>query len=378
MNGSLRIGRVFQIPLEIHASWLFVFGLIVWSLAADYFPMHHPALAGGPDWIAAAATALLFFASIVAHELAHSLVARANGIPVERITLFALGGVSALKRDAARPRTEFLVAVVGPLASMLIGTVLWWVSAPLEATSMMLGATATYLAYGNLALGAFNLIPAFPLDGGRALRAVLWALDRGFERATINAARVGRIAAIGLDLVGFWNVLSGQGSTGLWLILVGWFVWVAADDELQRATVELSLHHRNIAPLVRFEFITLDAEDSLATASERILAAPPQALYPVLAESSLIGVVTPAVLNAVPEGLWRTTKMNWLARRAPKIPSLRLEEDALKALEALDTLHVDALPVEDESVGLIGILERAAIARWVDFATGRAAGPLAP
>ncbi len=377
MDGSLRVGRIFRIPIEVHASWLFIFALIVWSLAADYFPMHHPGLGGATDLVAAVATALLFFASIVAHELAHSLVARAGGIPVERITLFALGGVSALEREAGRPRAELVVALIGPLASLLIGAALWWVSAPLTEASMTAGAVALYLAYGNVALGVFNLVPAFPLDGGRALRAVLWALGPSFERATLRATNVSHVAAVVLVLFGTWQAMGGAGAGGLWLVLVGWSIWTAADQEGHRAELELALRHRSIAPLVRFEFIALDAEQTLAEAAERIMAGPAQAVYPVLAEGRLLGLVTPAMFRAMPQTVWRTTRMHWLARRAPSVPSVSLDADALRALSTLDALHVDALPVEDESAGLIGLLERGAIARWVDFASGRARRPLA-
>lgn len=365
MEGSWRLGRIFAIPIEIHPSWLFIFALIVWSLAADYFPMHHPGLGGLPDLVAALATALLFFASILAHELGHSLVARASGIPVERITLFALGGVSALKREATRPRTELLVSVVGPLTSLLIGAALWWTSQAIAVASMTLSAVAFYLAYGNLALGVFNLIPAFPLDGGRVLRAMLWAVGRSFERATLQAARIGRISAVGLVLFGLWEVLGAQGASGIWLILVGWFVWTAAGQEAGRAALELGLRGRSIAPLVRFDVLKLDADETLAAAAERILAAPAQALYPVLAGDTLIGSVTPAMFNDLPVGAWTTTKVNWLARRAPQLPAIPLEADSLAALATLESLHVDALPVDDKSMGMVGILERSAIAEWV-------------
>ena len=365
MQSSLRIGRVLGIPVDVHASWLFIFGLIVWSLAADYFPMHHPGLAGTTDWIAAVATALLFFGSVVAHELAHSLVARARGVPVERITLFALGGVSAIERDLATPRLELLVASSGPLASLALAAVFWLVSRAVAIDNMMLSAVSFYLAYGNLALGLFNLVPGFPLDGGRVLRALLWALWRDLGRATIAAARVGQAAAVALVLLGVWQAAGAQGANGLWLMLVGWFLWTAAEAEGARALVESRLRGRSIVPLVRFDFITLDAEQTIGQAVARILAAPPQPLYPVLADGAPIGMITPAYINATARELWASTKVHWLARRMRPIPSVSLDTDALDALAELDAHQLEGLPVRDGNSGVIALLERSAILQWI-------------
>lgn len=367
MQSSLRIGRVFGIPIEIHGSWLFVFGLIVWSLAADYFPMHHPGLDGATSWLAAVATALLFFGSVVVHELAHSLVARARGIPVERITLFALGGASELKRETSRPRTELVVALVGPLTSLALAAVLWLIWRAVVRVDMTLGAIAFYLAYGNLALGVFNLIPGFPLDGGRVLRAALWALWNDFERATLGAVRAGRAAAAGLVVAGIWQVVVAQGANGVWLILVGWFLWSAAEQEGTRTLIELRLRGRSIVPLVRFDFITLDAEQTITEAAVAILGAPPQAVYPVLARGSFVGVLSAADLNTARRELWAATKLNWLVRRARPVPTIDLKTDVLDALAQIDALRLEGLPVRDEGEGVVALLERGAIVRWVEL-----------
>ena len=369
MENSLRIGRIAGIPLEVHASWLFIFGLVVWSLAADYLPMHHPGLDAETNWIAAVIAALLFFGSVVAHELAHSLIARARGIPVERITLFALGGVSGLKKDATKPGTEFVVAVVGPLASLVLAAVFWAVWRITVGDNMTVGAIAFYLAYGNLALGLFNLVPGFPLDGGRVLRAGLWGLWRDFDRATRAAMRVGRAAALGLALVGILEVLTAQGANGLWLMLIGWFLWNAAEHEGTRTIIETRLRGRSILPLVRFDFITLDAEETIAQAAAHILSAPPQSVYPVLADGTVLGVLNPAYINSIGREYW-STKVHWLVRRSRKVPMLELDTDALDALALIDSVQLDGLPIRDEGgTGVIALVERGAILRWVEAVT---------
>ena len=368
-TASLRIGRVLGIPIDVHASLLLTFGVIVWSLGASYFPGHQPGIDGGTSWSAAIITALLFFGSVVAHELAHSLVARSRGIAVERITLFALGGVSESKGDARGPRVELAVAVVGPLASLALAGLLF-VSRSTVSEDTTIGAIVSYLAYGNVALGVFNLIPGFPLDGGRVLRAVLWARSRDFGRATIAAARVGRVAATGLVLTGIWLVFTAPGTTGLWLLFVGWFLSNAAEQEATRTLIEERLRGRSIAPLARFEFITLDPEETIARAAARIVAAPPQALYPVRAGESVLGMLTLADFNGTAQELWPTTKLFWLVRRARAIPSVDLDTDALDALTRIDALQVDGLPVRDAS-GVVALVERPAIVQWVQAATAR-------
>ena len=231
-NNSWSVGRIVGIPLEIHYSWLLIFAIIVWSLAADYFPMHHPGVTGGANWAAAVITALAFFASVVIHEVAHSLVARAHGIEVDRISLFALGGMSGLKSEPTRPRTEFLVAIVGPLASLALAATFWLIWLGVGPAAMTPAGVLFYLAYGNLVLALFNLIPGFPLDGGRVLRAVIWRLTGDLARATRIAMRSGRLIAVGLAGLGFYQVLFSAPANGFWLIVIGWYLWGAATEQM--------------------------------------------------------------------------------------------------------------------------------------------------
>ena len=367
MHNGWRIGRVFGIPITIHYSWLFIFGLVVWSLASDYLPMHHPGVSGAANWAWAVVAALLFFASVLAHELAHSLLSRAWGIPVEGITLFALGGVSELKRDATRPRVEFLVALVGPFTSLALAGLLWLAWSSLLPSSTSAAAVAYYLAYGNAALGLFNLIPGFPLDGGRALRALVWARTGDLRLATRVAVRTGRVAAAALVGVGVWQAFSGAGTSGLWLILIAWFLWGAAEQEGMRSSIKAALEGRTVESFVNWNIALLDADMTVAAAVDRIAAAPRQALYPVLAEGRLLGALRPFDIAQFPVERWRSTSVNWLTRRVGVVPTLPLETDAIEALGRLDALRTDALPVEDPDGRLVGTFDRAAVLRWLEF-----------
>ncbi len=359
-NNSWSVGRIFGIPFEIHYSWLFIFAIIVWSLAADYFPMHHPGVTGGANWVAAVITALAFFASVVVHEVVHSLVARAHGIEVERISLFALGGVSGLKSEATRPRAEFLIAIVGPLVSLVLAAAFWLAWRAAGAGDMTIAGVLFYLAYGNLALAAFNLIPGFPLDGGRVLRAIIWRLTGDLNRATRIALRAGRMVGAGLAGVGIYQVLFSAPANGFWLIVIGWYLWGAATEPATPPRTESLLGDQLIRPLVRYDILLLDAADTVAKAADRMAARPLQPLYPVMANGALIGALTPLDLARVPREQWALS-VNWLARRGRALTVLPLDARAADALVQLDALGVDALAVEDESGSVVGLFERAAI-----------------
>lgn len=367
MHNGWRVGRLFGIPISIHYSWLFIFALVVWSLGADYLPMHHPGITGGANWAWAIAAALLFFASVLAHELAHSLVARTSGIPVEGITLFALGGVSELKQEATRPRVELAVALVGPLTSLALAALLWLAWQAILPWSMPAAAVAFYLAYGNAVIGVFNLIPGFPLDGGRVLRAAVWAMTGDLDRATRLAVRAGRVAAGLLVAFGAWQAFGGSGANGLWLILIGWFLWSAAEQEGVRTTLESALRGRTVETFVRRQVVVLDANSSVADAVEQIAAATPQPLYPVVGTDGPLGALTPHDITNLPVERWRSTSVNWLTRQAPSLPSLSLDTDAIAALTKLDGLQAEALPVADRTGQVVGIFERGAVLRWVQL-----------
>ncbi len=366
MHGGWRIGRLFGIPIAVHYSWLFIFGLVVWSLGSEYLPMHQHGATGAAAWAWAVVAALLFFASVLAHELAHSLVSRANGVPVEGITLFALGGVSELRRDAARPGVELVVAIVGPLASLVLAGLfaLAWVALP--PWTAPAPAVGSYLALGNAALGLFNLIPGFPLDGGRALRALAWARTGDVRRATRLAVRSGRAAAGALVVIGAWLTFGPADANGLWLILVGWFLWNAALQEGLRSSIEAALQGRTVATFVSARILLLDEALTVAEAVDRIAAAPPQPLYPVLGEGRLLGALRPQDVARLPAERWRATSVNWLARRAGAVPTLPLEADAMAALARLEELRTDALPVADGEGRLVGTFERGTVARWLE------------
>ena len=242
MRSHIKLGRVFGIEIGIHYSWLIIAWLITFSLAAR-FRVVDPTWSRGIVWSTAVVTAILFFVCLLAHELAHSLVARAHKLPVRGITLFALGGVSTIEKEAADARTEFLIAIVGPLTSVVLGAAMFWsaktVAGNPDAGSRTPGIAILYwLGTINMGLGVFNMLPGFPLDGGRVLRAIVWWITGSMERATIIAARTGQGMAVIFIVLGIYQFFNGAGLNGLWIAFIGWFLLQAAGAILPGSGVE--------------------------------------------------------------------------------------------------------------------------------------------
>src|SRR5919106_2886753 len=240
MGSGWKVGRLAGIDISIHPSWLVIAFLITYSLAGSQLPRDFPGWSDAQYWIVAAATAALFFASVLAHELSHALVARRFGLAVEGITLFIFGGVTTIDADSRTPREEALIAIAGPAASLVIGGAL--VVIGLFVNQPQLGALLAWLGFVNVALAVFNLIPGFPMDGGRVLLAFLWRIRGDQLVATRNAAVVGRTFAYGLVGLGVFIALQPGGIfSGLWLAVIGWFLSNAAESTLMQAGVEQSL-----------------------------------------------------------------------------------------------------------------------------------------
>ena len=236
MQGSFRIGTIDGFGIRVHYTWLFAVVLIAWSLALGYFPNVAQGRGTIADWLLGIVAALLLFGSVLVHELGHSLVARARGLRVEDITLFIFGGVSSIAQEATSAGDEFLVAVVGPLTSLALAGICWVVGQLVPAGSVF-AVLAGYLTFANLLLGLFNLLPGFPLDGGRALRALLWAATGDMTRATRLSSYVGQAVAFGLIGWGVVEAVSGDVADGVWIGFIGWFLNSAAEGSRRQLEV---------------------------------------------------------------------------------------------------------------------------------------------
>ena len=233
-EGTVRIARILGVDVRVHITWLVAVFLVTWSLARGFFPSEFPGWDGEVYWATGVSGAGLLFGSVLLHELAHCVLARARGLPVNGITLFIFGGVSAIQTDRENAADEFLIAIVGPLTSVALAGASWALTLLPEAGTP-LEALLIYLTFINVALALFNLVPGFPLDGGRVLRAVLWGTMNDFRRATSIASFIGQGVAFGLIIWGVARLLSQDVMGGLWIALIGWFLNTAAEASRRHA-----------------------------------------------------------------------------------------------------------------------------------------------
>jgi Zn-dependent protease/predicted transcriptional regulator len=384
MRSGFRIGRIFGIEIDIDWSWLFIFFLIAWDLST-MFSQLHPEWGSGSAWGIAIIAALLFFMSVLLHELAHSLVARSQGIPVRSITLFLFGGVSNIQREPTSPRAEFLIAIVGPITSFILGsilTLLAGVSAgPIDTMTGSAGAIAglsplstmlLWLGSVNILLAIFNSIPGFPLDGGRVLRSILWAITGSLRRATRWASGVGQLIAWLFILAGIMMIfgaqipLLGEGFiNGLWLAFIGWFLNSAAAQSYQQVVVQDLLHGVPVARLMRPNPPTVSSTISISSLVHDYVMGTDDYAFPVVDDGRLVGIVTLADVRPVPRHAWDTKMVRDVMTPISKLIVAAPEDDADDAWNRLMSLDVQQLPVVVPEGHLTGLFRRRDIAKWL-------------
>jgi Zn-dependent protease/CBS domain-containing protein len=285
----LLVARAFGIPVYVHFSWVIVFALITWTLATGYFPAASPDLPALSHWARAFVASLLFFVSILLHEMGHALVAVRRGVPIRTITLFIFGGVSEMQRDPGDGRTELQIAIAGPVVSLALAGVFWAVGAS-GLFGEAVSSVTRYLALINLLLAAFNLVPAFPLDGGRLLRGLLWSRV-GKARATRVAAGAGSFFAFLLMGLGILQLLGGQGIGGVWYILIGWFLQEASAGAYRGARLDEALLGVRVRDAMLAEVATIPAHLSLAEASREHFLHTGYGGYPVVRGDAVVGLL---------------------------------------------------------------------------------------
>lgn len=363
MKGSLRVARIAGIDISIHYTWIIIFLLITWSLAAGYFPLAYPGWDQLIYWLTSAVAALALFISVLLHELAHSLVAKSRGLPVKSITLFLLGGVSNLESEPEKPGVEFVVAIAGPLSSLALAAIFWAVHVFELAALSPVKAAVDYLVIVNILLAAFNILPGFPLDGGRVLRSLIWGATGNLQKATNIAASVGQGFGWLMIAGGIFWAFMGSFMNGIWLILIGWFLNSAA--EAARREVEL----RSLWLNVRVASVMDDRPETIEPAApvdklvNEIYLKKGVRFAPVVDNGKLVGVVTLSDLKKVPQGEWKITPISRIMTTAPLYTVG--QEDSMSAAVNLMAEHgVNQLPVVAEG-RLVGMLCRADVLRYV-------------
>jgi Zn-dependent protease len=368
MGPGWKVGRLAGIDLSIHPSWLVIAFLVTYSLAEFQFPAQFRGWSTSAYWAVAVATALLFFGSVLAHELSHALVARRLGLKVEGITLFIFGGATSIDQDSRTPREEALIAIAGPAASVVIGLAL--LGANLVVSQPQIAALLGWLGFINLLLGAFNLIPGFPMDGGRVLRAILWRVRGDRLVATRSAAIVGRLFAYLLIGFGVFLALRPGGSifSGLWLALIGWFLSNAAEATVAQAGVERSLAGVRVRDAMELEPASVSPNEPVSDlVQERLLRGEDRSFLVRHDDGGLAGLVTLGDVRRLPRESWPSARVTDIMTRFADLATIGPDEPLAEALRLLQAREIGQLPVvDDEGRAPLGIVTRRGILRLIE------------
>ena len=355
MGSSIRLGKLFGIPLRINITWFIIFILVTLSLSLYEFPSRYPFWPRGQYWVVGIATSLLFFASVLVHELAHSLIAVNSGIPVKSITLFVFGGVSEIAKEAASPGIELVMSAAGPLTSVMIAGFfagLWWltreVSEPLAAVGIWLGRI-------NLILAIFNLMPAFPLDGGRVLRSLIWGATKDYRRATHIASLTGQGIAYLMIFVGVIWFFSGNWSFGLWIAFIGWFLANAASASYRQVVFRDLLKGFKASDLMTRDCPSIPSQLTLRELVQDYILPTSRRCFLITEDDQLGGIVTLHNVRGVPQERWDTTTVGRVMTPVASMKTVRPDDEALGLLELMDEADVNQVPVlsDGKVVGMI-------------------------
>jgi len=369
MPGSVRIARLFGIDINIHFSWILIFFLVVLNLA-DSFPQQFPQWSDQKGLVVAAITAFLFFGSVLGHELAHSLVARRFQMSVSSITLFLLGGVANLRKEPPSAQDEFFMASAGPATSVVIGVVSLGVGFLLDPRAVALSnaeavqAVAAYLGTVNLYLAAFNMIPGFPLDGGRVLRSAIWAITGDRTRATTIAARGGQVVAFAFGAFVVYEVIVLHEASGLWLGLIAYFLWNAASASLQQERITSVVGGAKVGPLMTTDFKSTPPGVMVGQVIRDFVLPMNLRAIPVVAADRFIGLVTIGDLRKVDQARWAETPVEAVMTAASELPTVAPDDPLGTALERFGTTELPLLPVVKDG-HLVGVLYRESVIGYV-------------
>jgi len=367
MGPGWKVGRLAGIEIALHPSWLVIAFLVTYSLAEFQLPAEFAGWSTPTYWLVAAATALLFFASVLAHELSHAIVARRFGLKVEGITLFIFGGATSIDSDSRTPREEALIAIAGPAMSLVIGAVLLGLT--VLVAQPQLAALFGWLGFINLLLGIFNLVPGFPMDGGRVLRAILWRLRGDRLSATRNAALVGRgIAYLLIGLGVFLAFRPGGLFSGLWLALIGWFLSNAAESTMAQASVERSLRGVRVRDAMETSPPSVSPnEPVIDLVQERLLRGEDRSFLVRHDDGGLAGIVTLSDVRRLPRESWPGVRVTDIMTRYADLATIGPDAPMAEALQLLQEREIGQLPVvEGDGRHPVGMVTRRGILRLLE------------
>lgn len=366
MESGFRLGKIWGIPVRIHLSWILIVFLMTWSLAVGYFPEAYSTLSVVTCWILGAITSILFAASVLLHELAHAFIAIHHQVPVKKITLFIFGGVAELGQEPDKPTTEFKVAIAGPTMSLLLAAIfggLWL----LDKGFPLLAAPSEWLGRINLTLAVFNMIPGFPLDGGRVLRSLIWTTTGDLKRSTRISAITGQVIAFGFIGFGVFMVLQGQFFNGLWMAFIGWFLQNAATATYAQVSLQQTLKNAAVWQVMSRDYPFIPSDMTLENLVNNLVLTGGKRFFLVSQGDTqeLSGIVTIHLINKVSPEDWPHVTAGDIMTPCSEIVSVKPEMTLFAALQIMDDANVAQVPVHGVGDNVVGILTREQILRYV-------------
>jgi Zn-dependent protease/CBS domain-containing protein len=369
MPGSLRIGKIAGINISIHVSWLIIVVLLTWSLAVGWFPALYRGWSPVAYWGVSLLATLLLFVSVLLHELAHSLVARARGLPVKSITLFIFGGVSNIEQEPKSPGVEFQMSFVGPLTSLLIGGLSYLLLLVIGGGTSALAAILGYLAVTNVLLGLFNLVPAFPLDGGRVLRSIIWKISGSVRTATRAATLAGQAIAFLFIVGGIWLIFAGDLLDGLWIAFIGWFLFSGAQSANSQAMLETMFKGVTVGEVMNTSPVTVPANISLQKLVHDLLLPHGWRSACVMQVDQLVGLITLSDIRHIPRDEWGQTPVGHAMIPVERLHIVSPQQSLNEVLPLMVAQDVNQLPVVADD-RLVGVLSREEVLRFLEIRRG--------
>ncbi|MDY6826014.1 MAG: site-2 protease family protein [Bacillota bacterium] len=365
MNNSFRLIYLKGIPVEIHISWLLIFFLFSITLALSYFPSVVEGLESPVYWLAAVLTTLVVFVSVLTHEVGHSLVALREGIPIKKIVLFVFGGVAQMESEPKSPAAEFKVTAAGPLTSLVIALIAGALYYLLLPSGKIIGETVYFIARLNLIMAVFNLIPAFPLDGGRLFRSIVWYFGKNILSATRIAVGLGSVISFVAMAFGFMLIFFQGDLWGLWLIFIGWMIYQAGQSSYSQLIFKETFAGMKVSQLMSTELQTVSPDDSLEQLAECFLTYKYGA-FPVVYGSSTHGLVSLQNMKEVPREKWAETRVSRILTPLKEALVFHPDTDAADAMMKMASLNAGRALVMDDGE-LVGLLSRTDMMRFMQM-----------
>ncbi len=354
---SIKLFKVFGFQIKIDLSWIFIAVLISWSLAIGYFPFHYKNLSKETYWLMGIVGALGLFASIIFHEVSHSLVARKFGIPMKGITLFIFGGVSEMNEEPPNAKAEFSMAIMGPLSSVFLSLFFYGLhfQSLRSAWPLPVNGIFHYLGWLNALLAGFNLLPAFPLDGGRVLRAILWSVKKNFRWATRISSGVGSTFGFLMILLGLFNVMTGNFVGGIWWFLIGMFLQSSAKMSYQQLVVRKALEGEAVQRFMVADPATVEPSITVQHLVDDYIYKYHFKMFPVVEADKLVGCISTKQIQRTPRDEWNRKTVRELLTECSIENTIKPQADAMEALSKMSRTGLSRLIVVegDHAVGMI-------------------------